>query len=130
MPQYPASFPLVPLSSHLHIHKRGRVFFGIILCYILQTENPDSRSFPPSSFQFVISSSKTFFICAGVSTLTLLLLFSANTYPSSITLLLNSPKLSKQEKNDKQNCNTRYETATSQDTFYNLFKNFSYLFEF
>ena len=33
-----------------------------------------------------------------------------------------SNDVQKQEKNDKQNCNTRYETATSQDTFYNLFK--------
>ena len=57
-----------------------------------------AASSPPTSFQLVISSSKTSLICIGVSSLTLLSLFSASTYPSSITLLLNRPNASVKRK--------------------------------
>ena len=53
-----------------------------------------SASGPPNSFQLVISSSKTSFICAALSSCTGLALFTASTYPSSMTFLLKSPKAS------------------------------------
>ena len=72
----------------------AQLLFRIILCDVLQTEKADRKVLPPTSFQFVSSSSKTSFICAGVSSLTRFSLFKANTYPSSITLLLNKPSAS------------------------------------
>ncbi len=66
----------------------AQLLFRIILCDVLQTEKADRKVLPPTSFQFVSSSSKTSFICAGVSSLTRFSLFKAN---STMVRLVTKP---------------------------------------
>ena len=76
----------------------SQFFFRVVVRDVFQTEHPDREIFTPQLFPVGDLFIKDILICIGVSSLTLLSLFSASTYPSSITLLLNRPNASVKRK--------------------------------
>ena len=105
---------------------RSQFLFRIILRYVLQTKNPDREIFPTEFLPVCNLFVKNIFYLCGAQHANLVALIQRQHISLFNHFTLEQPEsFSEKEEYNQQNSNTCHKAATSQHSFYNLFK---YLF--
>ena len=110
---------------------RTQFFLRIILRDVFQTKNPDREILPTEFFPVRYLLVENVLYLSRAQRIYLIAFVQSQHVPFFNHLAIEQPEsLRKQEKHNQQDCNTCYETATSQNSFYYFLKNLLHTYWF